>query len=1076
MSRFFIHRPIFATVISVVIVLVGGITIPLLPVEQTPDITPPTVVVGTVYPGASPQVVAETVGVPIEEEVNGVENMIYMESQSTSDGRYQLTVTFEVGTDIDMATVLVQNRVAVAMPKLPDEVKRQGVTTEKRSTNMVLMVNMISPDRRYDEIYLSNYAGTRVKDVLARVPGVGKVDVMGAKDFGMRIWLDPNRLRARHLTTGDVVEAIRAQNVQVAAGHIGAPPSPSGQPFQYTVNTRGRLSDPEEFAGMLVKVGDEGRLVRLRDVARVELGAQAYNWSVELDGAPSVALAVYQRPGANSLAVADGVRREMERLKQAFPEGLDYAIAYDTTAFVRASVAEVVTTLFVAMALVIFTVYLFLQDIRTTFIPAVTIPVSLVGTFAVMMALGISINTLSLFGLVLVIGIVVDDAIVVVENTKRILDEEGLSPKEATRKSMRQVTGPVIATTLVLLAVFVPTAMMGGITGRLYRQFALTISTATVFSSINALTLSPALCGVLLRPSRRKHGWFFRAFNRSFDWAAGGYLRVVRMLTWRVAVPLGAFAAVAGATLFLLGRVPGAFVPYEDQGYFIVNAQLPDGATLERTGAVVDRITGYLEETPGVANVISVSGYSALDGQLTTNAGTFFVILEPWAQRRTTALQLPSILADVQPKLAATEEAVCFAFPPPAIQGLGAAGGFDLRVQDRGGAGLVALQQAGDDLTVAGRTNPALGRLNSNFRATVPQLYADVDRIEATRLGIPLPVVFSTLQTYLGSAYVNDFNKFGRTFQVQVQAEAQYRRSADDIARLHVRNAEGRMVPLESFVEVTDTAGPSTVFRYNMYPATTVTGQAAPGFASGEAIAAMEGLAAALPPAFGYEWSGLTFQEIRAGKVAPMIFALAIVFVYLFLAAQYESWAVPVAVMLAVPLAVFGAVLAIWLRGYDNNVYTQIGMVLLIGLSVKSAILIVEFARQRRTEGLSIVAAAVEASRLRFRAILMTAFSFILGVAPLVVAIGAGAASRRALGTAVFGGMLAGTVLGVFLIPALYVAVQRLAEWVAPGRAARNRTAHPPADPAGVGERNGRERKSVATDATEPTEAVPVLH
>ncbi len=1031
MSRFFIERPIFATVISLVIVLIGGITIRLLPVEQTPDITPPTVVVSTNYPGASPEVVAQTVGVPIEEQVNGVENMLYMSSQCTDDGGYQLTITFEVGTDVDMANVLVQNRVNIAMPTLPDEVKRQGVKTDKRSTNMVLMVNMISPDRRFDEIYLSNYVGTQIKDVLARVKGVGQVQVMGAKDFGMRLWLNPNRLRSMQLTVNDVVQAIQEQNVQVAAGQIGAPPSPEGQQFQYTVNTLGRLSDSEQFADMILKVGDQGRLVRVRDVARVELGAQAYNWSVELDGAPSIAVAIYQLPGANALSIADGIRSEMERLKKSFPEGLDYTIAYDLTTFVRASIEEVVVTLFIAVALVIFTVYVFLQDIRTTFIPAITIPVSLIGTFAVMLALGMSINTLSLFGLVLVIGIVVDDAIVVVENTKRILDEEKLSPKEATLKSMQQVTGPVIATTLVLLAVFVPTALMGGISGRLYRQFALTIATATLFSSVNALTLSPALCGVLLRPSGRKQNFFFRGFNWVFDRGAGAYMNVVRMVTRRILLPLVAFGAIAGVSLLLLDRVPGGFIPNEDQGYFLINIELPDGATLERTKRIVDRINKRITETPGVAHVITVNGYTALDALLKTNAGTLFVILEPWDDRNTRSLQIRAILAELQPELLAIQEASCFAFPPPPIQGLGNASGFELWVQDRQNAGVATLQQAGEDLIQACAESPVLERMNSNFRANVPQLYADVDRVNAKKLNIPLSDVFSTLQAYLGSAYVNDFNKFDRTFKVQIQADSQFRRSVEDIGRLDVRNAEGRMIPLRTVVNMVDTAGPATVFRYNLYPSTTITGQAAAGYSSGQAIEAVEQLAANLPPSFGYEWSGVTYQQLEAGNEAPIIFTLAIIFVYFFLAAQYESWAIPMAVMLSVPLAVFGAFLAVWLRAYDNNIYTQIGLVLLIGLSAKSAILIVEFAKQRRSEGMSIVDAAAEASHLRFRAILMTAFSFILGVFPLVIATGAGAASRRALGTAVFGGMLAGTVLGVFFIPVLYVLVQRTSEGIA---------------------------------------------
>jgi HAE1 family hydrophobic/amphiphilic exporter-1 len=1029
LSRFFINRPIFACVISIVIVLIGGITIPFLPIEQTPDITPPTVMVSTTYPGASASVIAETVAFPIEEQVNGVEDMIYMSSKSSDDGTYELTVTFAVGTDIDMATVLVQNRVAIAQPKLPEEVKREGVKTEKQSTNIVLMVNMVSPKGRYDEIYLSNYVGIHIKDVLSRVSGVGKVTVMGAKDYGMRIWLDPNKLKARSLTTNDVVNAIREQNVQVAAGQIGAPPSPPGQEFQYTVNTLGRLSDVEQFENMILSVGDESRVLRVRDVARVELGAQSYNWSVELNGAPSIAVSIYQLPGANALQVANGIRAEMERLKKSFPEDLAYRIVYDTTTFVKASISEVVETLFIAVILVVLTVYVFLQDLRTTLIPAVTIPVALIGTFAVMMAFGLSINTLTLFGLVLAIGIVVDDAIIVVENTMRIINEEGLPAKEATQKAMMEITGPVVATTLVLLAVFVPTAMMGGITGRLYAQFAMTIATATVFSSINALTLSPALCGMLLRPTPKRQGWFFRGFNAAFDRSTTGYMGMVNLLVRRTALTMVLFVGLLGLMVLGFLKVPGGFIPDEDQGYFMINAQLPDGATLERSGEVLEKINRIVETTPGVQDVITVSGYSVLDASVMPNAGAFFVILESWDERSDPSLQVMSIVDTLQPQLAGIQEAICFSFIPPPITGLGTAGGFESQLQDVGDAGVVQLEAIANDLIHEGDVSPAVTRLNSNFRARVPQLYLEVDRTKVKKLGIPLQSVFSTLQAYLGSAYVNDFNLFGRVYKVQIQADRQFRGRIDDINRLDVRNDRGEMVPLGTLLAVSDTAGPKTMFRFNMFPSATITGQATAGTSSGQAIAEMETLARrTMPPSMKMEWSGITYQQIESGSQAPMIFTLAVVFVYLFLAAQYESWAIPLAVIFSVPLAILGALLATWLRAFDNNIYTQIGLVLLIGLSSKSAILIVEFAKQRRSEGKSIVEAAAGAAHLRFRAILMTAFSFILGVVPLVIASGAGAASRRSLGTAVFGGMIAATVLGVFLIPVLYVVVQRMSE------------------------------------------------
>ncbi|MEE8129805.1 MAG: efflux RND transporter permease subunit, partial [Vicinamibacterales bacterium] len=736
-----------------------------------------------------------------------------MSSKSSDDGSMTLTVTFEVGTDIDMATVLVQNRVSMAEPKLPEEVKREGITTKKKSTAIVLMVSLISPDGDFDEIYLSNYINTRIKDVLTRITGVGEVQIMGAKDFGMRIWLNPNTLKARDLTTMDVLNAIREQNVQVAAGQIGAPPSPAGQEFQYTVNTLGRLSDVEEFENIILKVGEGGRLLRVRDVARVELGAQAYNWYAQLDGSPSIAIGIYQLPGANALDVASNVRTEMDRLAETFPEGLEYTIAYDTTKFITASLKEVLITLVIAIILVVLTVYVFLQDFRTTLIPAVTIPVSLIGTFAVMAVLGLSINTLTLFGLVLAIGIVVDDAIVVVENTMRIMDTEGLSAKAATEKAMVEITGPVIATTMVLLAVFLPTAMMGGITGRLYQQFALTIATATVFSSVNALTLSPALCGILLRPTPSKRGLFFSGFNRIFDWTTSGYMGIVRFVVRRTAITLLVFGGLITLLVMCFRAIPTGFIPDEDQGYVMIAVQLPDGATLERTEEVLDRINTMAIETPGVAHTITIGGYSLLDQVVTTNAGAVFVTLQPWEERTTADLQVNGVLAALQRQLAGIQAGICFALNPPPIQGLGTAGGFEYQLQDRGGAGLIQLEAVANDLVFEGNADPVLTRMNSSFRANVPQVYLDVDRTKAKTLGVPLDSIFGTLQAFLGSAYVNDFNIFGRTYKVMIQADQQFRSRVEDIDHLEVRDGDGNMVPLSTLLTITDSAGPTTILR-----------------------------------------------------------------------------------------------------------------------------------------------------------------------------------------------------------------------------------------------------------------------
>jgi HAE1 family hydrophobic/amphiphilic exporter-1 len=1035
MSRFFITRPIAAGVISILLVIAGLVALPMLGIEQTPNITPPTVQVTTSYPGANARVIAETVADPIESQVNGVEDMLYMSSTSSDDGSYALTITFEVGTDIDMATVLVQNRVAIAVPTLPSEVQRQGVTTEKQSTSMVLVLALTSPTGQFGEIYLSNYINTRIKDELSRIPGVGGVTVFGAKDYSMRIWLDPERLRARQLTTNDVVQAIQEQNVQVAAGTIGGPPSPAGQQLQLTINALGRLTDVSQFENIIVKVGDADRVVRLSDVARIELGALSYDSSVRLDGKPSIAVGIYQLPGSNSLDVAQRVQAKMEELSRDFPPGLAFSVPYDTTKFISASIDEVVETLFIAVALVVFTVFVFLQNLRSTLIPAITIPVSLIATLAVMYAIGFSINTLSLFGLVLAIGIVVDDAIIVVENCMRLLETTDMTPQEAALKTMEEVSGPVIATTLVLLAVFVPTAMMGGISGRLYQQFALTIAVSTLFSSLNALTLSPALCSILLKrpdpnPKRSVWGLPLRIFNSGVQASTSAYTSVLRMAIRVVVIPVILFAGIVALTGGGFQTVPTGFIPDEDQGLFFISVTLPDGATLERTQEVMTEIDKIVAETPGVASRFGVTGYGILDALIQPNAGTYFVTLEPWSDRTSQEKRLRTILQSVQAKVSEIRTAVIFVLNPPPIQGLGAAGGFDMRLQDRGNAGLILLQQSAMDLVAAGTADGRVTRMNSNFRANVPQLFVDVDRVKVKKLGVSLEEVFSTLSANLGSQYVNDFNKFNKTYRVMLQADYRFRKTPDDINRLFVRNNQGTMIPMSTLVTVTRTAGPRTVFRYQGYPSATITGVASPGLSSGQAIIAMEQLAAeTLPPSIGYQWTGVTYQQIVAGNQAIYIFALAIIFVYLFLCFLYESWMIPLAVMLSVPVALLGGIALTWARGLDNNIYTQIGIILLIGLSAKTAILIVEFAKERREQGDSVTQAALEASRLRFRAILMTAFSFILGVIPLAIATGAGAASRVSLGTVVLGGMTAATVVGIFFMPVLYVVVQWTSEW-----------------------------------------------
>jgi len=1035
--NFFIDRPIFASVLAIVITVAGAVAIPFLPIAQYPEITPPQVVVQAAYPGASAEVVEQTVTTPIEQQVNGVENMLYMSSRSGSDGTMTLTVTFEVGTDLDIAAVNVQNRVAIAQAKLPPDVVRQGLSITKQSPDLVEIVALTSPDGSRDELYLSNYATLQVVDVLARVPGVGQVVVFNGRDYGMRVWLNPDTLAGHGLTAGDVAAAVREQNVQAAAGQIGQPPAPRGQQFQYTVTTRGRLATPAEFEDIILRTRSDGSILRLRDVGRVELGAQSYGSFGRVGGTPAALVGIFQLPDANALDVSRGVQAAMARLAPGFPSGVAFTRPYNTTEFVRVSITEVVETLLIAIGLVILTVYVFLQDWRTTLIPTLTIPVSLVGTFAVISVFGFSINTLTLFGLVLAIGIVVDDAIVVVENTQRHLDEGGLEPRAATRLAMAEVTGPVIATSLVLMAVFIPIAFLPGITGQLYRQFALTIAVAVALSTVNAMTLSPALCAVLLRPAHEvRRRWLARAWNASFARLTGGYDWTVRHVVRRAALAVILLAVLSGATYALLRAVPTGFAPTEDQGYLLVNVQLPDAASLERTDAVVRRIEQILSETRGVETMVAIGGRSFISGVNGPNVASLFPRLAPWSERRTPELRADAILARLRTRLGEIQDAVVVVFPPPPIRGISSGGGFQLELQSVGGRSLDEMDAVARRMIEAARQRPELAAAYTAFRPGVPQLDARVDRAKSKALGVPVSDVFESLQIFLGSLYVNDFNAFGRVWRVQLQAEPAYRAVPGDVARLHVRsqaglNGEsGRMVPLSTLVTVQPVTGPDTIAHYNLYRSAQIAGDTAPGVSSGQAIAVMEDLARrSLPPGMAYEWTGLAFQEIEAGSWAPFVFALSALFVFLVLAAQYESWLVPVAVILAVPLGVLGALGALWLAGLANDVYAQIGLGLLIGLAAKNAILIVEFARVRREQGLDVRAAAREAARIRFRPILMTSFAFILGSLPLVLASGAGAASRHSIGTTVVGGMLAITILGVLLVPGFYVAVERLAQW-----------------------------------------------
>ncbi|MDR3633705.1 MAG: multidrug efflux RND transporter permease subunit [Isosphaeraceae bacterium] len=1047
-SKFFIERPIFANVIAIVTILVGAVALLGLPIEQYPQITPPTISVTTSYPGANAQVLSDVVASPVEQEINGVEGMLYMSSTCASNGAYNLTVTFEVGTDLDKAQVLVQNRVAIAQPRLPQEVQRQGVTTKKQSTSIIMVVALIAPDGRYDDLFLSNYATLRVKDALSRINGVGDIMIFGGASYGMRVWLDPEKLKARNLTTEDVLAAIGEQNVQVAAGQVGQSPSPKGQDFQYTVTTLGRLSDPEQFGDIIVKAVEDQparmRLTRIKDVATIELGAQSYDQWVEIKGKPAAGIGVFQLPGANALDVARKVTATMEEIKATFPPGVEYIVPFNPTTFVEESIREVYKTLFEAGVLVLIVILVFLQDWRAVLIPATTVPVTIIGAFAAMAALGFSVNMLTMFGLVLAIGIVVDDAIVIVENAVHHIDRSKLDPKTATIRAMSEVIGPVIGITLVLMAVFLPAAFLGGITGRLYRQFALTIAATAVISAINAVTLKPAQCAVYLRPTRERKNWFYRKFNDVYGRCEAAYAAVVRRAVRHTFAMMTVFVALAGLTGWWFTQLPSGFLPTEDQGYAIMGVQLPDAASQERTREVVKEINAILEKTPGVRGWFMNGGNSLLDNAPASNAATYYLDLEAFELREGhPEKSLQAILGHIAQETQRIRAALVFAFPPPAILGLGTAGGFELKLEDRAGTGLTEMQQVAEEMVRDGNAQSGLAGLQTSFRAGVPQIYAHIDRERAKSLGIPLATVFGTLQASLGSAYVNDFNKFGRTWQVRVQAAKEFRYRPEDIRRLEVRNNQGQMIPLSAIAQVERRNGPQIISRYNLYPAATINGQAAPGFSSGQAMTLMEQMSGRkLPTSMGYEWTGMSFQEKRIGGQAVFVFALGVLMVYLVLAAQYESWLLPAAVILVVPLALLGTVAAVAVRGMDNNIYTQIGVVLIIALASKNAILIVEFARELRADGRPILEAAVEASRLRFRPILMTSFAFILGIWPLVNATGAGAASRRALGTAVFGGMIAATVLAVFFVPVFYVVMQRLSEW------RRGRRAEAAAEPA----------------------------
>jgi hydrophobe/amphiphile efflux-1 (HAE1) family protein len=1034
LSHFFIDRPIFAMVVSIFITLIGGIAYFSLPIAQYPEIAPPTIVISANYPGASAQVVSETVATPLEQEINGVENMLYMTSQATSDGGLTLTVTFALGTDLDIAQVLVQNRVAVAQPNLPTEVQQLGITVRKSSPDLMMVIHLSSPDGSRDQLYISNYVTLQVKDVLARLDGVGDVQLRGARDYSMRIWLDPEKVAARNLTAGEVVAALRAQNVQVASGVLNQPPVRRPGAFEVNVETLGRLSDPRQFANIIVRTDPDGLVTRIRDVARVELGAKDYNSNAYLDDREAVPMLIFQQPGSNALATAARLKAAMAELSKQFPAGLKYDIVYNPTEFIAESVNDVYKTMFEAVVLVVIVVILFLQTWRASLIPIIAIPVSLIGTFAVLAAAGFSLNNLSLFGLVLAIGIVVDDAIVVVENVERNI-RAGMSPRDAAHETMDEVGGALVAIALVLSAVFIPAAFISGISGQFFRQFAVTIASATIISCIVSLTLSPALCALLFKPHHeqanggsalmRPINAFFRLFNTGFERLSHGYSWLTAKFVRRGVLCFIVYAGLIALTGWQFQRAPTGFIPAQDQGYLITVYQLPPGASLQRTDAVIRRATKIILETPGVVHAVPFAG---LDGATFTNApnaGAIFAALAPFPERVAKGLSADRILADLRTRLGAIEEAFTIVIPPPPVRGIGNAGGFKMMVQDKRGRGLPALEAATQDLVAAANQTPGLVGVFSLFNTRTPKLYADIDRVKAEMLAVPTDKVFEALEVYLGSVFVNNFNYLGRTYQVTAQADGPFRQTIADIANLKTRNSSGHMVPIGAVTTFRDITGPYRVPRYDLYPAAELQGNTLPGFSTGYALAAMDKLAAdRLPDGFGYEWTELAYQEKLVGNSGLLVFGASVVFVFLLLAAQYESWALPLSVILIVPMCLLAGVSGLLLRGFDINILAQIGFVVLIGLAAKNAILIVEFARQAEEKGADRFDAAIQAAHTRLRPILMTSFAFILGVVPLAIATGAGSEMRQSLGTAVFFGMLGVTGFGLLFTPVFYVVVQ----------------------------------------------------